>query len=192
MSPRLLRTSKPVHDWLRRRTLVDTPALDGLVWAELITDLGWKLVLGLVQRRLRAKRERGCNGIHAISLVEPTSTPLRRRPLRADDAFIKIGSSMPTRASLATGRYGPPRWQSRQTWQLPWLNMAVIKSPIVGTVWKIQVAVGDAVAEDDDLMILESMKMEIPVEAESGGTVTAINVAEGNQVKEGDPLATID
>lgn len=67
----------------------------------------------------------------------------------------------------------------------------VVKSPVVGSVWKIQVAVGDNVAEDDDLIILESMKMEIPVEAETSGVITAINVAEGDQVAEGDTLATI-
>ena len=67
-----------------------------------------------------------------------------------------------------------------------------VKSPVVGTVWKIQVAVGDAVKEDDDIMILESMKMEIPVEAETSGVVTSINVAEGDEVAEGDVLAAID
>lgn len=53
------------------------------------------------------------------------------------------------------------------------------------------VAVGDTVAEDDDLLILESMKMEIPVEAEAAGTVTEIAVAEGDSVAEGQPLVTI-
>jgi len=68
----------------------------------------------------------------------------------------------------------------------------VVKSPVVGSVWKIQVAVGDTVAEDDELIILESMKMEIPVEAEASGVITAINVAEGDLVAEGDALATLD
>ena len=64
-------------------------------------------------------------------------------------------------------------------------------SPVVGTVWKITVAVGDTVAEGDDLMILESMKMEIPIEAEADGTVTEIAVAEGDAVEEGQHLATL-
>ena len=53
-------------------------------------------------------------------------------------------------------------------------------------------AVGDAVAEGDDIMILESMKMEIPVEAEATGTIISLSVAEGDQVAEGALLATIE
>ncbi|MGY9082901.1 MAG: biotin/lipoyl-binding carrier protein [Acidimicrobiales bacterium] len=68
----------------------------------------------------------------------------------------------------------------------------LVESPVVGTVWKIQVAVGDAVAEGDDIMILESMKMEIPVEAEATGTIISLSVAEGDQVAEGALLATIE
>ncbi len=71
------------------------------------------------------------------------------------------------------------------------LAMSKIASPVVGTVWKIQVAVGDSVAAGDDLMILESMKMEIPVEAESSGVVATLDVAEGDSVAEGQLLATI-
>lgn len=67
-----------------------------------------------------------------------------------------------------------------------------VKSPVVGTVWKIQVAVGDAVAEGTEIMILESMKMEIPVEAETSGTIISFAVAEGDQVAEGALLATIE
>lgn len=67
-----------------------------------------------------------------------------------------------------------------------------VKSPVVGTVWKIQVAVGDAVAEGAEIMILESMKMEIPVEADSAGTVRSLAVAEGDQVAEDALLATIE
>ena len=66
-----------------------------------------------------------------------------------------------------------------------------VKSPVVGTAWKIVVAVGDTVAEGDDVMILESMKMEIPVEAEAGGVIASIDVAEGEAVAEGQVLATI-
>ena len=67
-----------------------------------------------------------------------------------------------------------------------------VKSPVVGTVWKIQVAVGDAVSEGDDIMILESMKMEIPVEAEASGVVASLTVAEGDAVADRQVLATID
>ena len=67
-----------------------------------------------------------------------------------------------------------------------------IVSPVVGTVWKIEVAEGDAVGAEDDVMILESMKMEIPVEAEVDGTVTKLLVAEGDTVVEGAALAVIE
>ncbi|MCL4113732.1 UNVERIFIED_CONTAM: hypothetical protein GTU68_063612 [Idotea baltica] len=67
-----------------------------------------------------------------------------------------------------------------------------VNSPVVGTAWKILVAVGDTVAEGDDVMILESMKMEIPVEAETAGVIASISVAEGDSVAEGQVLATIN
>ena len=70
--------------------------------------------------------------------------------------------------------------------------MADIEAHITGTVWKIEVAVGDAVAEGDTVAILESMKMEMPVEAEDGGTVKEIVVSEGQAVSEGDTLIVLE
>ena len=70
--------------------------------------------------------------------------------------------------------------------------MATIRSEITGTVWQIKVAVGDAVAEGDELIVLESMKMEIPVVAPAPGTVVAIHVTTEGHVQEGDPLADVD
>jgi biotin carboxyl carrier protein len=61
-----------------------------------------------------------------------------------------------------------------------------VRSEIAGSVWKIEVAVGDQVAEEDPLIILESMKMEIPLLAPRAGTVKEILVAEGEAVAEGD------
>ena len=69
--------------------------------------------------------------------------------------------------------------------------MADIEAHITGTVWKIEVAVGDTVAEGDTVLILESMKMELPVEAEEDGTVKEILVEEGQSVSEGDPLVVL-
>jgi len=68
----------------------------------------------------------------------------------------------------------------------------IVKSPVVGSVWKIEIALGDTVSAGDDIIILESMKMEIPVEVEASGTITAITVEEGDNVAEGDALATIE
>ena len=66
-----------------------------------------------------------------------------------------------------------------------------VLSPTTGAVWKIEVAIGATVAAGDVLMVIESMKMEIPVEAPAGGTVTALSVGEGEQVQEDQVLATV-
>jgi acetyl-CoA carboxylase biotin carboxyl carrier protein len=67
----------------------------------------------------------------------------------------------------------------------------VIKAHITGTVWKIEVKAGDSVEEGTVVAILESMKMEMPVEAEEEGTVAEIHVQEGQAVTEGAPLVTL-
>ncbi len=69
--------------------------------------------------------------------------------------------------------------------------MAEIRAEMVANVWKVVVAQGDHVDDGDTLVILESMKMEIPVLAESAGTVTTMHVAEGDVVQEGDLIAEI-
>ncbi|MGD9616877.1 MAG: biotin/lipoyl-binding carrier protein [Alphaproteobacteria bacterium] len=61
-----------------------------------------------------------------------------------------------------------------------------VRSEIAGSVWKIEVAVGDSVAEDDPLVILESMKMEIPLLAPRSGVIKEILVTEGEPIAEGD------
>jgi acetyl-CoA carboxylase biotin carboxyl carrier protein len=63
---------------------------------------------------------------------------------------------------------------------------------ITGTVWKIQVAEGDQVEEEQSLVILESMKMEMPVEAPQAGRVSKIAVQEGQSVEEGDVLVVLE
>jgi acetyl-CoA carboxylase biotin carboxyl carrier protein len=70
--------------------------------------------------------------------------------------------------------------------------MTEVKAELVGNVWKIVVGVGDRVEEDDVLLILESMKMEIPVVAPQAGTVKEIRVKETEVVKEGQVLAVIE
>ncbi|TKC99099.1 acetyl-CoA carboxylase biotin carboxyl carrier protein subunit [Polyangium fumosum] len=64
----------------------------------------------------------------------------------------------------------------------------VIKAHITGNVWKIEVKVGDKIEEGTVVAILESMKMEMPVEAEDEGTITTVLVREEQAVKEGEPL----
>lgn len=67
-----------------------------------------------------------------------------------------------------------------------------VSAHITGTVWKIEVKVGDKVAEGDTCVILESMKMEMPVEAEDSGTVKEIRCEEGQSVSEGDTLVVLE
>ena len=70
--------------------------------------------------------------------------------------------------------------------------MANVEAEMVANVWKVLVAPGTAVKEGDTLVILESMKMEIPVVAPQDGTVTAVNVVEGGVVQEGDVIAVVE
>jgi acetyl-CoA carboxylase biotin carboxyl carrier protein len=69
--------------------------------------------------------------------------------------------------------------------------VAEVRAEMVANVWKIVVQQGDAVTDGDTLVILESMKMEIPVVAESSGTVSELRVEEGQVVQEGDVIAVI-
>jgi acetyl-CoA carboxylase biotin carboxyl carrier protein len=70
--------------------------------------------------------------------------------------------------------------------------MAEVLAEMVANVWKIVVAEGDAVSAGDPLVILESMKMEIPVESPVNGTVTDMRVREGAVVQEGDVIAVVE
>ena len=70
--------------------------------------------------------------------------------------------------------------------------MIDVEAHITGTVWKIEVEVGDSVQEGDAVVILESMKMEMPVEAEDPGVVAEIRCSEGQSVSEGDTLVVLD
>jgi len=69
--------------------------------------------------------------------------------------------------------------------------MAGLESPINGKVWKILVAVGDKVQLDDEMVILEALKMETPIYSEDSGTVSEIRVKEGDAVNEGDILVVV-
>lgn len=69
-------------------------------------------------------------------------------------------------------------------------NIVTIRAEIGASVWKIAAPAGAVLVEDDPIIILESMKMEIPVMAPHAGTVVAILVEEGQQVEEGQAVAT--
>jgi biotin carboxyl carrier protein len=67
-----------------------------------------------------------------------------------------------------------------------------VESQITGSVWKIEVSVGDVVEEEDVLLVIESMKMEIPVEAPEAGRVGEIRVEQGQAIEEGDVLVVLE
>jgi acetyl-CoA carboxylase biotin carboxyl carrier protein len=69
--------------------------------------------------------------------------------------------------------------------------MAEILAPITGNVWQVHVAVGDTVAEGDVVATIESMKLEIPVEAELAGTVLEVRVSVGEAVAEDDVMLVL-
>ena len=72
------------------------------------------------------------------------------------------------------------------------VSLPDVEAHITGTVWKVECQVGQEVEEGDTLVILESMKMEMPVEAEDEGTVKEIKCEEGQSVSEGDTLVVLE
>jgi acetyl-CoA carboxylase biotin carboxyl carrier protein len=70
--------------------------------------------------------------------------------------------------------------------------VAEVRAEMVANVWKVVAAEGRQVGAGDTLVILESMKMEIPVLAEEAGTLSKLHVAEGDVVQEGDLIAVLD
>jgi len=72
------------------------------------------------------------------------------------------------------------------------VRVTEIRAEMVANVWKVVAAEGDTVADGDTLVILESMKMEIPVLAEGAGTLARMAVAEGDVIQEGDLIAIIE
>ena len=70
--------------------------------------------------------------------------------------------------------------------------MTEIRAQITATIWQVNTEVGNDVAEGDELIILESMKMELPVVAPSAGKVAGVHVAPDDKVLEGDLLITLD
>jgi acetyl-CoA carboxylase biotin carboxyl carrier protein len=70
--------------------------------------------------------------------------------------------------------------------------MVEVEAQITGNVWKIEKTVGDQVDADEVLLIIESMKMEIPVEAPCAGRVAEIRVEEGQSIEEGAVLVVLD
>ena len=75
---------------------------------------------------------------------------------------------------------------------LGFASMANIEAHITGNVWKITCKIGDEISDGDEVAILESMKMEIPVESEDDGVVKEIKCEEGQSVSEGDVMIVLE
>lgn len=108
----------------------------------------------------------------------------RRLPGRRLPGMIAGHGHPATPAAVGCLRCADSRWRSGLSIE--------VEAQITGNVWKIEVQVGDEVEEDDVLLIVESMKMEIPVEAPEDGRVAEIRVAEGQAIEEGDILVVLE
>jgi acetyl-CoA carboxylase biotin carboxyl carrier protein len=100
----------------------------------------------------------------------------------------------PPQKRLTPGRFAPGAAGCLETFRPQTIEeppLAEVKAEVTGTIWKITCAVGEAVAEGGTVAIIESMKMEIPVEASADGTVTEIRCQEGQPVNEGDVLVVM-
>jgi acetyl-CoA carboxylase biotin carboxyl carrier protein len=103
--------------------------------------------------------------------------------IRTDEVSQAQGSDDAGKSSIILPRHA----RAQEDSQLP-----DVEAHITGTVWKIEVELGDQVDEGDTVVILESMKMEMPVEAEDPGVVKEIRVSEGQSVSEGDTLVVLE
>jgi acetyl-CoA carboxylase biotin carboxyl carrier protein len=101
---------------------------------------------------------------------------------------------MPGRGAtiLPPSLFVPPSPVAKRTPKPRSSHLPDVEAHITGTVWKIEVEVGDTVEEGDPVVILESMKMEMPVEAEDSGVVKEIRCKEGQAVSEGDVLVVLE
>ena len=121
-----------------------------------------------------------------------TPAPPRRSSAIRSASSLAVTITTAARESGGTAGYSAAdlaQAASPTNWRY---SLADVEAHITGTVWKIEVAVGDSVDEGDTVVILESMKMEMPVEAEDAGTVKEISVEEGQAVSEGDTLVVLE
>jgi acetyl-CoA carboxylase biotin carboxyl carrier protein len=107
-------------------------------------------------------------------------------------AFLGRWLSPSRRASTAATDEFDVVTLDRELLSAPVEEMPEIEAHISGVVWKIECAVGDHIEAGEAVVVLESMKMEMPVEADEPGTVKEILCAEGEKVNEGDALIVLE
>jgi acetyl-CoA carboxylase biotin carboxyl carrier protein len=139
------------------------------------------------QSKVRAGRLR--SNVPAVGIAsDRRSKPFHIvRPSRAVARRVPEAATWPPKAGPASPFNMVPASEDRQEGAV-----AEVEAHITGTVWKIECAVGDEIEEGDTVVILESMKMEMPVEAEDAGVVKEILCEEGQAVNEGDTLVILE
>src|SRR5262249_10736225 len=142
---------------------------------------------GDVAAQVERWRRRPHGSRHRLSPTRSLVHRVTLAPRGADHRAIRPG---PLESSPTAARTTPPPRPHAALEPRPWTRrselMADVRAHITGSIWKVECAVGDSIAVGDEVMIIESMKMEMPVEAEDAGTVAEIRVAEGDSVEEGD------
>ena len=108
-------------------------------------------------------------------------------PERAQEEALGLQS----RTARWSGLHRPIVASAHQYWWTLRMAEIQLESPVTGVVWKVVAAPGTVVAAGDTVLIVESMKMEIPIESPEDATVTLLHAAEGDQVSEDDVVATI-
>ena len=133
-----------------------------------------------------------------MGLVRPLprtiiATPGKVRAAARGSHGLAVGSGSDRRSKADLLRPRPRLWwRAFRLLSTQEDAVADVEAHITGTVWKVECEVGDEIEEGDTVVILESMKMEMPVEAEDSGTVKEILCEEGQAVNEGDTLVILE
>jgi acetyl-CoA carboxylase biotin carboxyl carrier protein len=149
-------------------------------------------------RKLEAIRERSSNGFGAvrIPILEHDEQGSHQRLEVRHGHWWNISTELPYKARSTTSRSLPPdagiTLRVPQTARKKEEQLPDVEAHITGTVWKVECQIGQEVEEGDTVVVIESMKMEMPVEAEDDGTVKQIACKEGQSVSEGDTLVVLE
>ena len=160
------------------------PLASGLVapdssYLEAALQAAYSLVLGLLIGYLVIRADLALTGPKGRRVVAARRRPGRTGPSRVASPSCDLSISHYVRVTTSVARMARP-------------TSLEIVSELVANVLTIEVAEGDRVAAGDTVVLLESMKMEIPMLAERAGTVTAIKVTVGDVVQDGDVLVVLD
>ena len=114
-----------------------------------------------------------------------------KQPVKAAKQKVKLGTPAAAPVASASSASAAPAEKPAEKPAAPAASGKPVVAPLPGTINDIKVKVGDKVNAGDTVVILEAMKMQNNIEAESAGTIASINVNKGDAVMEGDPLVVI-